>query len=54
MWTQRDGVDFVVLLVADPLVDQVLRKDAAAEQELVIGFQCSQNLRQTAWGALDL
>ena len=51
---QGDRIDLALAFVADPLVDDVLGEDAAAEQEFVVGFQCIQHFGQAAGGALDL
>ena len=34
-----NGVDLLLALVVDPRLDQIFGKDAALQQEVVIGFQ---------------
>ncbi len=38
MGAHAHGIDLVLLLVADPGVDEILLEDAALEKELVIGL----------------
>jgi hypothetical protein len=48
MRSQGQCIDLILLLVADPGVDHVLREDVAAEQELVVLAERRQTLRTSA------
>src|SRR5205823_1962023 len=54
MRAEGDGVDLALALEADPLVDDVLGKDAAAIQEVLVALQRVEHFTQAAGGALDL
>src|SRR5687768_12557791 len=46
MRAEPDDVDLVLALPVDPRADQVLGEDAAAQQELVVGLERVQRLRE--------
>src|SRR5207237_10263832 len=46
-------VDLALPLVADPLVNDIACKDAAAEEEFIVGLQRVEHFGQAAGGALD-
>src|SRR6267143_2243760 len=54
MRPQRDRIDVLGALVADPRVDQVLRKYSPLGQEGVIGFERRQGLLQAPRRVLDV
>src|SRR3954467_10628286 len=48
MGAEADRVDVVLALPRDPRVDQVLREDAALEQELVVALERVERLVERA------
>src|SRR5207253_10969081 len=51
---EGDGIDLALALVADPLIEDVLREDATAEEEFVVGLEGVEHFGEAAGGALDL
>src|SRR5271156_5522569 len=54
MRPQANRVDLVLALPADPGLDQVLAEHAALQEELVIGFERVDRLRERARNRLDV
>src|SRR6476661_3229058 len=53
-WAQADGIHFKDALVFDVLIQKVRREDAALQQELMIRFECIQDIGKGTGHLLDL
>ncbi len=46
MWTQANIIDLLLALEINPCLDQILSKDAALEQELMVALEVVENFIQ--------
>ena len=53
VWSEVDRIAFVLKLVLDVALDELLREDVATEQELVVVRQRGEGCSEGAWSLFD-